>query len=53
MELVLYYSTGDPRMKKQEMMNEKRSGAYGSEDPQCGSGPGVRNRRISGWNTGL
>ena len=40
MELVLYYSTGDPRMKKQEMMNEKRSGAYGSEDTQCGPGPG-------------
>ena len=52
MELVLYYSTGDPRMKKQENDDEKRSGAYGSEDPQCGSGPGVRNRRISGWNTG-
>ncbi len=40
-------------MKKTGNDDEKRSGAYGSEDTQCGPGPGDGISRISGRCTGL
>ena len=45
MELVLYYGTNDPGMKKHEMMMKSVLVRMGVKNPQCKTGTGHGNHR--------